>query len=444
MFGALVATARDELTLVTIDGTAITFDPQTGEAVAQSGPPVDGAPLRVTAAAVAPGGGLLVADARNRRVAHLSPEGRLLRLLGKRANPSIPDEDVAGVLDDPSAILPLERSILVASGGRNVRHGIQRYSLEGAYVESIPHHAAPKRGWLRAHGIALVGERLWIAETDAEAIEVHLPDGRHSGTVRLPDPIRRPFRLQYDGLGGVLLLAAPAEEDPGTDLGVARLDENGLAEGWAVEPGEESGKVFCPFDLAVLSDGRFAVADLPLGQPPDVRVQLFGADGRLERVLFEDIADLQAALRRHFQALLLRPGESAAALYDKARIHHRHGGPQPAEAAKALELYLAALAKEPGHLLARMGLGQLMQKRLGNPKGAEAEYLRAIDAGGRRADLLCLVAECRHEGGDLDGAIEILKRAVDDPEGPEDYYGRVEELGSWYLERAGEPLDEVG
>jgi hypothetical protein len=445
VFGALFATADDRLVHVGIDGAAATFDPLTGLVVAHASPAPDVAVPRVTAGAAAPDGGIFLADTQHRRVLHLDRLGRLRALLGKRANPAIPQQDEEGVILEPSALLPFEGALFVACSGMNLRNGVQRFDPGGPYVASLLHRGAPKRHWMRPHGLALSGERLWVAETEGEAIEVHDPrDGRHLETVKLPDPIRRPFRIADDGHEGLLLLAAPGEEESGTDLGVAQLDGNGLAEGWAVEPGDDPGKVFCPFDLAVFSDGRFAVADLPLGQPPDVRVQIFAADGKLERVLFEDIPDLRAAVRRHFGEVLHRSDGSVATLYQQARIHHRFSGDAKEGAERARGLYGEVLRREPGNLLARMALGQLMQKRLGNPGGAEEEYRAAIELGGRRPDLLCLVAECRRARGDLDGAIAVLREAVEDPVGPEDFYGRVEELGSLFLERAGEPLEDVG
>ena len=57
--------------------------------------------------------------------------------------------------------------------------------------------------------------------------------------------------------------------------------------------------------------------------------------------------------------------------------------------------------------------------------------------------MLVRIAECRHDSGDLDGAIGLLEQAIaaDDP--PEDYHARVEALGSYYLERAGESPEAV-
>jgi tetratricopeptide (TPR) repeat protein len=202
-----------------------------------------------------------------------------------------------------------------------------------------------------------------------------------------------------------------------------------------VPVGEEQGQVSMPFDLAVLPDGRFVVADLPYGRPPEVRLQLFAADGRLLAVLLEDTADLSASMRTWFESLLARRDRTAATLYEKARVHHYHGGYDRRHLETARDLYLEALAADPRHLLARLGLAALLHTGLKDAEAAEAHYRAAMEAGGAEGDMLARMAECRHDRGDLDGAILLLRRAVESPRPPEGYHDLVEELGDYYIER---------
>ena len=62
----------------------------------------------------------------------------------------------------------------------------------------------------------------------------------------------------------------------------------------------------------------------------------------------------------------------------------------------------------------------------------------ALEAGGPEGELKARIAECRHERGDLEGAVRLLQEAVEGADRPEEYHRRVEDLGSWFLERAGE------
>lgn len=253
--------------------------------------------------------------------------------------------------------------------------------------------------------------------------------------MRLHPELRSPFRLAPDGYGSALLLLAPESESEGEEgiCGVARLPADGAFGGWLVTAGERAGSVLCPFDLALLPDGRFAVADLPLGQPPDVRIQIFGPDGRLSAILVEDALSLAEKQTAWFQRVL-REGSA----YEKARVHHDCGAGAPDHGAEAERLYRAVLASSPRHLQALWGLATLLADNLNRPDEAEKHFLEAIAAGGAAGDLTARMAECRRARGDLDGAIALLHGAIDGPNPPEEYHSLLDVLGGYYLERAGE------
>lgn len=295
---------------------------------------------------------------------------------------------------------------------------------------------------MRAQGLALVEDEIWVAETEAGRIRRFAPDGRHLGDVRLDGP-GRPFRIAEDGYGRVLLLVAPESEEDQALLGVARIRASGTFTGWAVEAGEDDGRVYCPFDLAVMPDGRFVVADLPLGGPPDVRLQLFSADGRLLKTLMEDRVDLETMQGRWFESVLKRDDASARTLYEQARVHHHYKGASGEHLESARDLYAAAIEREPEFYLAHLGLGVLLSRRLAEPDAAENEFRAALGESGDDGDLLARIARCRHDRGDLDGAIRILQMAVEGENPPEAYHDRLEELGTYLLERAGHPSGPV-
>lgn len=436
MFGGIVATGADSIAYATFDGSVLLVDLQdprvTGQFSVYPGGP---ARVHVSACAVAGDGSILLADVRHHRVRRFAPEGRQTALLGGIHNPGIAQHDVPGVLDEPCAILPLGDEILVACGGVGEEHGVQVFGADGTYLRSFP---PPAGGWKRAQGLAEVDGAIWVAETDAGTIRVHAPDGAAVGRVALHPELRRPFRVEADGYGGAFLLVAPESEDSDA-FGVARIAGDGTFEGWTVNAGEEPGQAFAPFDVAVLPDGRFVVADLPYGRPPEVRLQLFSSDGRLVATIFEDTADLNTAQQAWFASVLARDGRDASTLYEQARVHHHYAGATREQLEQARDLYGAALGNEPSSLPARLGLATLLQRGLGDPKAAEAEYRLALEAGGPEGDMLARIAECRHDGGDLDGAIRLLQQAIESPRPPEEYHALVEELADYYLERDARP-----
>ena len=436
MFGGIAAAGADRIVYATFDGSVVSLDVEDGRVAGQftvfpSGPPR----VHLSACATAPDGAILLADARHHRLRRFAPDGRQHQLIGGTYNPGLPQQDEAGVLQEPCALLLTGDEIFVACGGEGMVHGVQVFGADGAHRRSFPSLAG---GWKRAQGIAEVGGEIWVAETDAGAIRRHAPDGRPLGGVPLHPELRRPFRLKADGYGGVFVLIAPETEDEQDVYGVGRILGDGTFEGWTVPAGEEAGQTYCPFDVAVLPDGRFVVADLPLGRPPEVRLQLFAADGRLLRTILEDTGDLNTSQRAWFESVLARTGTDATTLYEQARVFHYYAGAAREHLERARDLYRAALAAQGDHLLAHLGLGALLHRGLADPEGAEAAYRAALEAGGAEGDLLARMAECRHDEGDLEGAIRLLERAIKAARPPEEYHRLVEELGDFYLERAGE------
>ena len=421
MFGAIAAAGGERLIYAQADGNVVTFDLETGEVAGQFARfPLGPEEVHVSTCAV-DRGTILLGDTRNGCVRGFRADGLQLRRYGHLTTPGIENQDELGVLGNPCAIEPVEGELLVACGGHDVEFGVQRIS---DHVDHLPH---PEGAWRRAHGLTRVGDEIWVAETESGSIHRFHRDGRHIGRAPLPDELTLPFRLAFDGYEGVLAIFAPETESAQDERGIARLSLEGEFESWAVDAGEDGGKVYCPFDVAVLTDGRFVVADLPLGKPPDVRLQLFSADGRLLRTVIEDLMDLNEALRAWFDRLL----EEGSA-YERARVRHLYSGGSEEHLRKARELYAAALQEDPDHLLARLHRARLLE-----PEEAEGEYRIAVEHGADEGDAAARIAECREARGDLDGAIEVLREAVESDHPPEEYHRWVEVLGTWYLRRAG-------
>ena len=422
MFGGIAAVGSDRFLFATVDGEVLTFHVESGAVVGEfSRSSVGPAEVHVSAVAVDTDGSYLLADLTNRCVRRFSPAGLPLDRLGRRATPGMA-EDQEGVFEEPSALLPLGAEVLVGCGGLGVRYGIQGGG--GRF-------AGGADGWQRVQGLARVEDQVWVAETEAGLVHAFHRDGRVLWRTGVEKGL--PFRMEFDGYGGVLILFAPQVEEQQAELGVGRLAlEDGAFSDWVVEAGEDPGRVCCPFDLAVLPDGRFCVADLPNGTPPDVRVQLFSPDGRYLKTYFEDRVDLNARLRAWFVGLTA--GESAPP-YQRARIQHHFSGGTEAVLEKARGLYREALQADPDHLLARLALASLL-----DPPDAEEEYRTALDAAPRaiRGDIAARIAESREATGDYDAAIEVLENALQGADPPEEYHRYLELLGTWYLRRAGE------
>jgi len=445
MFGAIAAAGSERLLFSTPDGHLLLFDAESGELAGQFALyPAAPRGLHVAAAAVTRDGTVLLADSHFSLLRRVSAEGAPLPPFGGLATPGVEIEDVAGILHEPCAVLPVGDEVWVACGGDGMEHGVQILDEEGRWRASALH---PGGEWRRPQGLARLGDEVWVAETAAGTIRRCGLDGSALGALVLHPDLSRPLRLAADSYGGALATFAP----PGAGVGdaghpppgVARLDSEGRFLDWAVLPGEGEGRVFGAFDVAVLPDGRFGVADLPFGEPPDVRVQLFSADGRVLHVLVEDRVHLAALQEEWFKDVLARDASDAATLFDQARIHHFHAGSDPAHLEKARGLYRAALDLDPGLLQAHLGLAALLQEGLGQPEAAEQALQLAISAGGPRGELLARIAECQYARGDLDAAIRRLQAAVEGGERPDDYHHRLEELGSWILERAGEDPEAV-
>lgn len=420
MFGGIAAAGAERLIYATSDGNVVTFDLESGDVAGQFARfPLGPDEVSVSCCVVDRDRTILLGDSRNHCVRRFRPDGLFVCRYGRLATPGIKEHDELGVLSDPCSIQLVGEELLVACGGPDVEFGVQRIGATAAHLEH------PDGGWRRAHGLTRVNDEFWVAETEGGKIHRFHIDGRHIGTAPLPEDLKRPFRIEFDGYDGVLaIFLAESEQEP-EDLGVAQLSLDGEFERWTVEPGEDRGKAHCPFDLAVLPDGRFVVADLPLGAP-DVRLQVFSADGRLLTAIIEDRVDLNKALQKWFAARL-----TEGSAYERGCVHALYSGGSEEHLERARELFSEAVEADPDDLLAR-----LHRARLLNPEEAEQEYRGALDVGADPGDVAARIAECRKAHGDLEGAIEVLREAVEGDHRPEDYHGCVEQLGTWYLERA--------
>jgi len=428
MFGGIAAAGGNRILFAQHDGDVFTFDVESRTVVDWLTPhPFSPERLEISTCAVGPNGTVLLADVLHRRVRQLDPTGRPVRLFGKQPVPGMRHPDEVGVLDEPTALLAREDGLLVVSAGEDQEFAVHRGKFEH-----------PTGGFFRAHGITRIGDEIWVTETDGGTIRRFSVEDGFIGDVKLHYELQRPFRIAHDGYGAALLLLAPETEAEQDVSGVARIAQDGSFEGWVVAGGEEAGQVHLPFDLAVLSDGRFVVADLPAGGPPDVRLQLFGADGRFVRTLVADRVELGALKQAWISEELDHPAQTGAELNRQAKIEHFQGAGDPDAVERAALLYRAAVAADQTDPRPRAGLGALFQHVASLPLEAAAEYQEAIHAGASAPDFQARIAECRHALGDIEGAITLLKSVIEGEDQPEEAGRLLDLLGTWFLEQAGE------
>ncbi|MHC4848676.1 MAG: hypothetical protein ACYTEG_09505 [Planctomycetota bacterium] len=415
MYGGIATAGADRIIFAQRDGEWLLLDVESGRAVDVITPhPFCPEQIEVGACGFVEGL-IYIADTRHHRVRVFDERGHPIGLIGAVAPPGIRHPDEPGVLDEPVCLLPLDHELIVVSAGQDQENAVQRFSYDGSYRGSLLN---PLGGYYRAHGAARIADEIWIAETEGGSIRRFNADGTFVGDVKLHTELQRPFRLADDGYGGVLALLAPESEEEQEVTGVARLERDGEFGGWIVG----GDQVHLPFDIAVLADGRFVVADLPYGGPPDIRVQLFGADGRVLRTLVGDRVELGALRDSFFEQL------AESDYLRRAQRAHFVGGGEG-----AAELYRLAHKDEP--LLAAAGLGALLQFQ-GDPAGAEDAYLDAIQQGAPEADFRARIAQCRHDQGETAAAIEMLQPMLESEDPPEEIEAWLDILGTWYLEGA--------
>lgn len=436
MYGGIAAAGGDRILFAQHDGDVFTLDVESREIVGWLTPhPFSPEKLEVSACAVGPGGTVLLTDVLHRRVRQLDGGGRPVRLFGRQPVPGMRHPDEPNVFDEPAALLATDEELVVVSAGEDQEYGVQRFGWDGAVRGPFEH---PTGGFYRAHSIARIGDELWVTETDGATIRRYSIEAGFLGDVKLHFELQRPFRIASDGYGGVLLLLAPETEAEQEVSGVSRVAQDGSFEGWVVAGGEEPGEVHLPFDLAVLPDGRFVVADLPTGGPPDVRLQLFTSDGRFVRTLVADRLELSALKSAWVQQVLSIQAQSCDELTLQAQVEHYQAAADGDALERAALLYRAAAAIDPSDPRPHAGLGALFQHLGSLPKEAATEYAAAIQAGASKPDFRARIAECRHALGDIEGAIKLLKDVMDGEQQPEETGRLLDQLGSWYLELAGE------
>ncbi|MDH3591965.1 MAG: hypothetical protein OER88_08810, partial [Planctomycetota bacterium] len=246
MFGGISAAGPHHLVFATFEGSVVWFDVDAG-AVVNYCAIYPGGPEHVHCSAALAGtdGGVWVCDVNHRRVREIAPDGWQRLVVGGLPTPGVDHQDDPGVLWEPCALALFAGDLVVGNGGFDMEHGVQRFSPDdGTYRGGLERD----EGWKRAQGLAVVGDELWVAESEADRVCRYAASGQCLDVARPHPDFRRPFRLEAWPDGGALLVMAPEDENDLDKCGVALLDGEATFTRWFLRAGEGHGEVTCPYD----------------------------------------------------------------------------------------------------------------------------------------------------------------------------------------------------
>lgn len=190
-----------------------------------------------------------------------------------------PQVDARGRIGEPVdvAVSPLNEEPVLVVGSRGTRrHALQRFGVEGKWIDSLRPLGDPQERFRRVAGVAARGRRIYACELGAERVQVFRDGEFHFA-----------FRVVAPGEGALVPAAAAALDDGrvvvacgGERSALCLMDEGGALVRVLAGHGGEEGEVFQPSDVVaddVGSDRRSRVAVIDCDGD---RVQVFSLDGR--------------------------------------------------------------------------------------------------------------------------------------------------------------------
>ncbi len=167
--------------------------------------------------------------------------------------------DARGVLHHPNdLVLDEAGNLFVCCGDRPMRHAVQSFSPEGKYRFSFRAFGEPLEEWGLPMGIALAGDKLYVADTFNQCVQVFFLDGTFQmmfSTCPRPGERSLPVAVGVRPDGNILV--AQWKERPALLL----FNPSGWFLGEILSAGKEDGKIFAPAALDLDGEGGLFLLD---------------------------------------------------------------------------------------------------------------------------------------------------------------------------------------
>jgi DNA-binding beta-propeller fold protein YncE len=194
-------------------------------------------------------GRVVVCDTHYHRVVTFDPEGKVLRMFGRRgAGPGEFEYPVAVAVDDAE-------NLYIAEYGGNDR--VQKFTNDGMFLMQLGRSGVEPGALMRPSGLVWHAGKLYVADAVNHRIQVFADGGAFEGILGLPD---KPVVLHfpYDiamGRDGMLYVV---EYGAGR---VTKLDLNGAVLGRYGHTGSGEGQFNTPWGITIDSRLRIRVGD---------------------------------------------------------------------------------------------------------------------------------------------------------------------------------------
>jgi DNA-binding beta-propeller fold protein YncE len=197
--------------------------------------------------AIDSGGEVLVADTHYHRILRYSPDGRLLARFGG------PGKGPGEFLYPVGIAVAPDGTIYVSEYGGNDAGGndrIQVFTAEGKLLRGWGSYGEAPGEFRRPQGIALRGDRLYVADTVNHRVQVFTTEGK---LLAVWGDLKYPYSVSVDG-GGNVLVAEYGRQC------VTRFRPDGTRTGSAGKVGSRPGELATPWGVVAMGE-RVAVLD---------------------------------------------------------------------------------------------------------------------------------------------------------------------------------------